>query len=210
MSHPLSSLGLMFDGAAIFGTRCVGCRRRGPVLCDPCVRSELPAGELKRPVHVDRLICPRTYDRATRALILQLKLRGIEVAADPLTAAMASHVQSRGLRATTLTWVPGRRTDTRRRGFDHAEVLARLLGDRLGLPCLPLLERVGNPADQAALNARERVANLAGAFRTRSSPERVAIVDDVMTTGSTLTSCARALRAAGARSVEAVVAAAVA
>lgn len=194
--------------ANIFGGSCVGCRARGPLLCNSCRERVLPSGETRRPVHVDRLIVPWAYDGVARDLVLRLKVRGAEDAAEPLAAAMAEHVHATGLRAVALTWVPGRRGDIRRRGFDHAEVLARALGRRLGLPCVPLLARRGTQADQAGLGARDRAANLRDAFIATAPSDPIAIVDDVVTTGSTLSSCARALRRAGARSVEAVVSAA--
>jgi predicted amidophosphoribosyltransferase len=94
----------------------------------------------------------------------------------------------------------------RRRGFDHAELLAAELSAGLGLPCRRLLDRRGIPLDQAALSASERRANLAGAFQADLSPREVVLVDDVVTTGATAEACARALRAAGARTVHLLVA----
>ncbi|HYN36844.1 MAG TPA: phosphoribosyltransferase family protein [Actinomycetota bacterium] len=128
-------------------------------------------------------------------------------AAIPLVDAMATAVWRSGLAGSVLTWVPGRPAEERRRGFDHAHLLAQGLGRRLGLPVVPLLERTGSDRDQVGLSAEERRQNLVGAFRARSeSLASVVLVDDVLTTGATASSCARALQAAGASSVEVVVA----
>lgn len=147
------------------------------------------------------------YRDAARDLVLALKLRGRRDAAGPLVDAMAAAAHIHGLTAEILTWVPGRARDKRRRGFDHAELLARGLASKLGLPAAPLLRRVSDPPDQTSLSRAERRRNLAGVFEgTTRGAGRVAIVDDLVTTGATLTACAGALRATSAIVVEALVA----
>jgi predicted amidophosphoribosyltransferase len=104
--------------------------------------------------------------------------------------------------ASALTWVPGRRRDIRRRGFDHARELALRLAKELGLEALPLLGRRLDRPDQAGLSAEDRRSNLLGSFLSRPSPARVALVDDLITTGATATACALALKGAGAARIE--------
>jgi ComF family protein len=186
--------------------RCVGCGRRGAALCGACARA------LRRPTltdgvpDVDRVIAPWAYEGAARALVLALKLRAQRPAADPLVDGMGAAVRREGLRAGIVTCVPGRPRDARRRGFDHAEVLARGLARRLGLPLSACLVRVDVRPDQTSLSAVERRRNLRGAFAAAACPEPVVLVDDVLTTGATIGACAAALRRAGAPAVEVVVA----
>ena len=142
------------------------------------------------------------YEGAARSLVLDLKLRGRRPAAAPLVAAMCEEVARPGVAGEALTWVPGRRSDALRRGFDHAEVLARSLAARLGLPAVALLERTSARPDQTALGAAERRLNLAGAFRARPWDRPVVVVDDLVTTGATARACAAALDVAGASQVE--------
>jgi predicted amidophosphoribosyltransferase len=142
------------------------------------------------------------YDGAARDLVLALKLRALRAAAIPLATAMTALALRHGLRGTELTWVPARRGDVRRRGYDHAEVLAREVGRRLGLPARARLRRVAERPDQAALSARERRRNLRGVFAGRPCRGGIVLVDDLVTTGATAAACTTALRAAGAAGIE--------
>jgi predicted amidophosphoribosyltransferase len=134
--------------------------------------------------------------------VLALKLRHLRDAAQPLVEAMVSAFYRHGLGGETVSWVPARRRDIRIRGFDHAEVLARALAQRVGLPAAALLERRGTQRDQSGLGREERSVNLQGAFRAPEtllgpSPGRVLLVDDLVTTGATASACSSALRATG-------------
>ena len=189
--------------------RCVGCARPGAVLCRGC-RAELPSGTGNPPRGIKRLVAAWGYEGAARSLILELKLRGTRTAAVELGDAIVESVWQQGTRAEAVAWIPGRTRDIRRRGFDHAEVIARTVARKLGLPCAGLLGRTGDRIDQTALDRAARRANLKGAFVVAKSPDRVAVVDDLMTTGATLAEAARALRAGGADYVEGWVACSVA
>ncbi|MGA2214454.1 MAG: ComF family protein [Bryobacteraceae bacterium] len=91
------------------------------------------------------------------------------------------------------------------RGFNQSELLAREIGRRTHTPVENALRRVRNTAAQAGLTSAKRRLNVSGAFQA-SKPaaidgRRVLLIDDVMTTGATAASCARALQRAGARQV---------
>jgi ComF family protein len=97
----------------------------------------------------------------------------------------------------------------REREFNQAGVLARILADRTGHPVLDCLRRVRNTETQTHFDREERMENLRNAFELRNTSsvheKRLLLIDDVLTTGSTLDECARILRAAGSESVRAVV-----
>ncbi|MGH2820050.1 MAG: ComF family protein, partial [Actinomycetota bacterium] len=92
-----------------------------------------------------------------------------------------------------------------RRGYDHAEVLARAASARLGMPCMRLLARRRDPPDQTSLGAAQRRRNLSGAFVAFACPSPVVLADDLVTTGATASACAAALLAAGVPAVEVLV-----
>ena len=104
-----------------------------------------------------------------------------------------------------LVPVPLHPRRARERTFNQADVLARLLARRVGLPVWRALRRGRFTETQTALTRAERLANLRGAFtpvgRRPVSGAHLLLIDDVFTTGSTVDECARVLRRAGAASV---------
>lgn len=104
-----------------------------------------------------------------------------------------------------LVPVPLSRRRRRKRGYNQAELLARELGRRLGIPAGPgLVLRVRDTSPQKMLDGRKRKKNLEEAFEVPETcfvPQRVLVVDDIYTTGSTIDAVARALKRAGAQKV---------
>lgn len=94
----------------------------------------------------------------------------------------------------------------RQRGFNQAELIAKVISRYYEITVLPALERVKNTRAQFDLSREERFNNIIGAFKV-SNPagvynKRVLLLDDIYTTGATITECAKALKIAGARRVE--------
>ena len=117
----------------------------------------------------------------------------------------------RDRRFDVIVPVPLHPARERERGFNQAELLAEWLSDHLSLPLRPALQRIHYTTTQTAFDRSERMQNLRGAFRLRKKGDvrnlRVLLIDDVLTTGSTLSECARVLKEAGAHSIYAATAA---
>jgi competence protein ComFC len=117
----------------------------------------------------------------------------------------------RDRRFDVIVPVPLHPTRQRERGFNQASLLAELLSAEISVPSKPLLERTHYTTTQTALDRAERMENLHNAFRLRKTADvrdlHVLLIDDVLTTGSTLSECARVLKRAGAVSVHAATAA---
>jgi predicted amidophosphoribosyltransferase len=136
-----------------------------------------------------------------RRVIAGWKERGLRRVADEAAAVMAERLTPPA--ADVVTFVPPDGDRRLTRGYHPAERLASALATHWQLPCEPLLARAGPSRRQRGLTLRERRRNVARAFRAIDDvPRTVLLVDDVYTSGATVSSAASALRAAGARCVD--------
>jgi ComF family protein len=213
----MSLLGLVLP------SRCAGCGVPGPPLCAACaealIRIAPPVCErcgcpgawpVRRCVECSgrRLAFARArgalvYDARARPLVSAWKERGRRDLARPLAEIVAEVIACPDV--DVVTFVPGDRERGRQRGHVPAARLADALGGLWNLPVSRLLARAGGSSRQAGLPRAERRRNVRGAFRARTTVSgRVALVDDVYTTGATVSACASALRKAGASRVDVV------
>ncbi len=142
------------------------------------------------------------YRGALRDLVLLLKGRGWDELAAPLGSLLADAYRQAGWPgADAVASVPMRWLRRVRRGFDQAELLGQAVARELRLPFVRALRRRAGGA-QVGRGRSERLRLTAAAFPARRPVAgRLLLVDDVLTTGATAASCARALRAAGASDV---------
>lgn len=181
---------------------CAGCGARGVVLCSRCEAALLPAPPPPPVEGSGTALAAWQYAGAARDLVLDLKLSGRRRAAEPMAVALTRVIQRVGTTAEVVTWVPGRRSDDRARGYNHAELLGRTVAALLGLDARGLLRRRGDRPDQAGLSRADRRRNIEGAFAARACAGAVLLIDDLVTTGATARACTLALRRAGASRVE--------
>jgi predicted amidophosphoribosyltransferase len=140
------------------------------------------------------------YDAAGRALVNAWKERGVRRVAS-LAAELVAGTVPRA-QVDTLTFVPADGDRAAWRGANTAETLARALGRRWELPVQRLLARTRSVRPQRGLTRAQRRANIRSAFRAAgAAPPAVGLVDDVYTTGATVSVAALALKTAGARRV---------
>jgi ComF family protein len=143
------------------------------------------------------------YDDAARLLVAAWKERGLRKLAG-LAAELVCEVIPR-THAYTLTFVPADPNRRLERGHNPAECLAEEIGVRWQLPVASLLVRSHGVAPQRGLPLAERRRNVRNVFQPAGKvPGTVVLVDDVYTTGATVSASATALRKAGASRVEVV------
>ena len=209
----------------LFPSRCMGCERGGTFLCDACIE-DLPRADSPRcwrcwspqpgsglcpqcyaaPPPFDGLRSAFVYRGVARSLVHGLKYRGMMSLAPPMAALLAEVALDFDLDADIIVPVPLSGLRHRTRGYNQASELAKHLGRELDVPVRPrALERPRHTPPQArTASALERRRNVQGAFRSEDPAvegNRIILVDDVTTTGATLSACAEALQRAGADSI---------
>ena len=211
----------------LFPARCLGCGRRDQVLCsacapslpllppEACARCALPplgSGPCRACSHLSPALASVravfAYEGLARKAVHTLKFRSGRYLVPTMGAALRESLGRRPLAADLVVPVPLSGARMRERGYNQAELLAREVAQAVGgVLATGLLAREDRRAQQT-LAAAERRTNVLGAFRCldveRVRGRRLCVVDDVMTTGATLSACADAL-AAGASWIGAVV-----
>ena len=199
----------------------------GQLLCGPCYDSlphlrhscpscALPLTEqtptqglcgecLAEPPAFDRTLAPLCYRHPVNELISRFKYRQTLSDGNLLARLLARHVQQQASQAQLLLPMPLHPARLRLRGYNQAAELARVLSRITGIPWDPHLLRRGHEGpSQREARRSERLRNVRSAFVCASQrlPQRVAIIDDVITTGATARAAAASVRQAGANWVE--------
>ena len=201
LCHGATSAGLLCAACAadlprLYGEGCPRCALASPAgaVCGRC---------LARPPHFDGTMAALAYGFPADVLVHALKYRG-ELAVAELLAQLLAERVSRAERVDCLLPVPISRNRLRERGYNQALEIARHLARANGVALAPeLCRRVRDTPAQTDLPWAERATNVRGAFRSEGAVTgaRIAVLDDVMTTGATLDEIAATLKRAGAASV---------
>jgi len=196
---------------------CFGCARNLPWLQQSCQRCSLPLNstntlqlcgqcQTKAPTF-DACYCLFHYEPPVDRLISRFKFNQQLSYSRLFGQLMAEHLKNRYQRATLpdmIIPVPLHKSRLRERGFNQAQEVARICARELDLPLeTKQCQRDKHTAHQPGLSAIERRRNLRRAFSSKAFPAgaRVALVDDVMTTGTTVAELAACLKKAGCKEV---------
>ena len=157
-----------------------------------------------RPFAFQRNVAAFAYAGAPRNLLLRYKQRQKPQLADFMSRRMYFHIKARlGEEFSAIAYVPQRYLSGIERGFYPTRVLAERLADRLDVPCVHLLKRVGG-SQQKYLSSSERWSNAKKSYALRRGAKaegRVLLIDDLLTTGATLNACSELLKQSGAEEV---------
>ena len=199
-------------GALLFPPKCLLCRKvlddDELDLCHTCrvEAPECPISRKKLPF-VDSWVAVWYYEDWVRRSILRYKFYGARSNAHGYGRHLAMKLQHEHPEGfDLLTWVPISTLRRLRRGYDQVELLADAVGKELGLPSVCLLKKIrNNPPQSGITGSAQRRANVLGVYRA-AQPEllqgkRILLLDDVITTGATVSECARVLLTAGAKEI---------
>lgn len=191
----------------VFPPRCGGCGRVDHQFCPVCTEklTTLPIESHPHDVeNVDIVNATATYEGVIADAIRVFKYEGAPQLAAPLAARLEALLVSHNWPVDAVVPVPLSDERLAERGYNQSELLGSLLGAACLLPCRPdLLRRLRHTEKQAQLSGEERTVNVKDAFAAADEVKGLSIllIDDVVTTGSTLKECALALRNQGAQAV---------
>lgn len=157
---------------------------------------------------IDKCVSPLYYKDKVRASVHRYKFGGCSAYSRRYAALMSDCVENNlDCRSIdVISWIPLSKKRLRQRGYDQARLLAEEIAAKTGLPCRQLLQKVkNNSAQSLTRDAKQRRENVAGVYDLDDGADvsglRILLVDDVVTTGATMSEAARILRKAGAKSV---------
>ena len=203
----------------LYPPRCPFCRRllrkKRETVCQDCLRTlrRVPESAQRRDLrNISLAVAPLYYEGNVRASLLRYKFRGVTAYAPVYAEFIQKCIDENAFSCDSITWVPLSKRRLRARGYDQAELIAGELAARMGLPCERLLVKtVNNRAQSRTGSAEARRANAAGVYvcpcPEKVKEQRVLLVDDIITTGATVSECARVLKEAGCEEVFAAAAA---
>lgn len=196
-----------------FPPKCAFCRavlngdREKTGFCAECEKSlPRPAESLmgKTGEFFDFCLAPLYYRGAVRRSVLRFKFYGARPYFTAYAKIIAEAVRNEPEASfDVITWVPVSKNRLRKRGYDQARLIAERLSLELGVPCRRLLIKIRHTPPQSGISgAEKRRANVSGAYAASGDENikdlKILLVDDVITTGSTLSECTRTLLMAGA------------
>jgi len=201
----------------LFPKKCPFCHRllekEEPLFCARCQRdlpwSPGPAGR-QEPEFLSGCVSALFYLDTVREGVHRFKFQNRPGYAGAFGMLMAQAVQDAwpDVSFDAVTWVPLSRRRLRSRGYDQSELLCREVAARLSLPlCSTLVKHRHTPQQSLRADAASRRANVLGAYRVPDASvagKTLLLCDDVVTSGATLSECARVLLTAGAAEVYAV------
>lgn len=157
---------------------------------------------------IDKCVSPLYYKDKVRASVHRYKFGGCSAYSWRYAALMSDCVENNlDCRSIdVISWIPLSKKRLRQRGYDQARLLAEEIAAKTGLPCRQLLQKIkNNSAQSLTRDAKQRRENVAGVYALDDGADvsglRILLVDDVVTTGATMSEAARILRKAGAKSV---------
>lgn len=195
-----------------FPPRCAFCgailEESGDGVCSACRKALPRAAETERKCDFVRAYtAPFYYEEPVRQGMLAYKFRNAPSRGKVFGRMIGEDLLRRGIDGFDLiSWVPLSAKRHRRRGYDQARLLAEAAAEALGTTAVPLLRKARDVSPQSRLRTpEERRANISGCYVVRSADavrgKRILLIDDIITTGSTLSECARMLLTAGVVSV---------
>ena len=199
----------------VYPPRCVLCSKiladGEKNLCGKCADTlpRLLNSECRRDIkNIGICIAPFQYKDEVRESLHRYKFDGVAAYGRVYADFIVKSIDENAIICDIISWVPLNKRGFRKRGYDQAELIARALAEKLGVPCKKLLIKSKNNKRQSSLKGKEaRKRNVSGVYSSSFDEDirskKILLIDDIVTTGATLEACASVLKAEGCHDVNA-------
>lgn len=202
----------------LFPKYCLGCGKEGVYICkncevylteNACICPVCGQGSFWGETHkkclgkytLDGLTSLWDFDGIIRKAIYRIKYGGEWSISNDLISQIENRFNLFS-GAYKIAYVPMFKKKENARGFNQSEIIAKELGKKLNFPTIRILEKTKDTRDQASLKKEERKENIKGCFKVLENlAPKIILVDDVFTTGATISECCRVLKNNGAEIV---------
>lgn len=142
-----------------------------------------------------------------RKLIIDFKFKGKLSYGEIISEIMIEKLLQNNLEEEVITFVPMYKSRERERGYNQSKILAENIAKKLDLRCIDVFSKIKDTKFQVGLKKDQRQINLKDAFKVTKVPEKIIIVDDVITTGTTISELVKIAKKSGIKKVTALIAA---
>ncbi|GAA0084192.1 ComF family protein [Clostridium sp. CTA-7] len=180
--------------------KCISCDNEYIGLCKTCQK------KIMRVKESSKILSYGYYSGVMKNLVLEFKYRKNFLAGNILANYLYELIKENNIKADGIFFIPSSKKSLKERGFNQCEFIAKIVGDRLGVPVYKDIIKIKNIKEQKTLSKEERLKNISGAFEAVSNinikNKKVILIDDVVTTGATLLECEKLFIKNGACSIK--------
>lgn len=182
----------------IFPESCCICRKEGPLLCEECIEKIEPCESMPETEHIDRFLCAGVYEGVLKKAVGQFKFEGKKGIAPILGDLMAERLPPESGGDLLIIAVPLHKSRLKERGFNQAQLLAQAVSERTGIAAAgEIVRRTKKTQALHSLSREKRKKTMTGAFTLAGeipAEKNILLIDDIVTTGTTLQEIAALLK----------------
>lgn len=194
---------------ALSEERCEDCRAQHRITGDTCEicgceKEQCSCGKNPKKLAYKQVVAPYYFENSIAKAVHRFKFYGYTELSDAMAGEIADTVRDKysEIKFDYITYVPMSKKKLRKRGYNQSQLLAKDIAEKLEIPLADLLVKSIETPSQRGSSAKERSRNLYGAFDIADNADladkTILLIDDVKTTGSTLSECSATLKSAGA------------
>mgnify|MGYP000341350924 CR=1 FL=1 len=180
--------------------KCIICKSDGFIGLCPCCKKSI-----NRAIFENNNLSYGFYGGILKKLILEFKYESNYTAGYLLSNFLLEIIEENNIKADVICYVPMTKKAEKKRGFNQCKVIAKNISNATGIPVRKCIKKIRNTKEQKTLNKEERIENLSGAFKVNNvdniKNRNVILIDDVITTGATISECQNILKKSGAKKI---------